>query len=141
MHASETIEHWVKNAGDLRASDIADIEQGRVVLASLFNFSPYLTNCSNREPRFLIQCFVQGVDTVFESLLQEIQQLVPGQTNRFDLDRLSIELRRARRQASLLIAFAEITGVWNTQRAASAQSLFADKISDKRHRWSVGDGK
>ena len=126
--ASETIEHWVKNAGDLRASDIADIEQGRVVLASLFNFSPYLTNCSNREPRFLIQCFVQGVDTVFESLLQEIQQLVPRQTNRFDLDRLSIELRRARRQASLLIAFAEITGVWNTQRAASAQSLFADKL-------------
>lgn len=122
----DSVGRWAEDPNDQGAKEIVATEQGQFVLSWMFSGSPYLTMCSLQERGFLVRCFLEGTDTVFERLLDEMIHLIPGTSETFDFNRLNAELRRTRRRVSLLIAFAEVTGVWDTQQAAIAQSRFAD---------------
>ena len=75
------LKKWGATSGDVRAHQIAESGEGRLILTCLFGNSPYLANYVTHESSFLIDCLFDGVDTVFNWLLDALPKLVLGNTH------------------------------------------------------------
>ena len=74
------LKKWGATLGDVRAQQIAESGEGQLILTCIFGNSPYLANCVTHESSFLIDCLFDGVDTVFNRLLDALPKLVLGNT-------------------------------------------------------------
>ncbi|HUZ73613.1 MAG TPA: bifunctional [glutamine synthetase] adenylyltransferase/[glutamine synthetase]-adenylyl-L-tyrosine phosphorylase [Stellaceae bacterium] len=102
--------------------DLADDTDGRRLLASLFGNSPFLTQCCLSEPPFLMRLLHRGHDATFAELLGGLNHDLAGDGRAAVMSALRI----ARRRAALLIALADLGGLWPLDRVTRALSEFAE---------------
>ncbi|WP_119418982.1 bifunctional [glutamine synthetase] adenylyltransferase/[glutamine synthetase]-adenylyl-L-tyrosine phosphorylase [Desertibaculum subflavum] len=96
--------------------------QGQALSAALFGNSPFLGDCVLKERRFLLQLLASDPDTEIAKVLGDAGVGIPGESEA----ELMTRLRRARRRAALLIAIADIGGLWTLDRITWCLTRFAD---------------
>ena len=105
---------------------VVDDPEGRRLLAAVFGNSPFLGRCILSEPAFFQDLLTKDVDSVFSTLLARLHPAeMLGSAGVRDEETLMQELRRAKRQAALAIALADISGAWPLEKVTLALSGFA----------------
>ena len=102
----------------------------KLLLSTIFGNSPYLTSCVFREAKFFISLVSRGFEVSYQEIIEDTRGLYDGIESGKTFADLSCNLRLLRRKASMLLALAEITGAWDIQRAAKAQTEFAETVLD-----------
>jgi glutamate-ammonia-ligase adenylyltransferase len=92
------------------------------VLETAFGNSPYLSRLALRERALLTRLFANGP----EAIVDETRANALAAAGASDLNEAMVILRRAKRQAALAIALADIAGLWSVDQVTRALSLFAD---------------
>ncbi len=112
------------------------------LLESLSESSPYLWDLVSLEPVRLLQLLQSNPDQHFTSLLAQRGRDAGSSVDAADAMR---HLRRMKAEAALLIALADIGGVWPVMRAAHALTELADAAVDGAVRFilaeAVRDGR
>jgi glutamate-ammonia-ligase adenylyltransferase len=103
---------------EAKAAATAD---GQRVLNSFGGNAPYLADLALKEPAILLAVMETGPDVVFRRILAALRK-IPLKTKRDDLAR---QLRQAKAQAALTIAYADIGGAWSLQNITVALSELA----------------
>jgi glutamate-ammonia-ligase adenylyltransferase len=110
-------------AGETRLAELVADAPGQRVLESVFGNSPFLARCTLGDPDFALELFASDPESLFTTLIETLHpKLLIG----LDEAALMQKLRIARRRAALLIAVADIGGVWSFERLTLALSRFAD---------------
>jgi len=102
---------------------LMDDGTARPLLAAVFGCSPYLTRSTLKEASWLPELMNGNVDTVFEDLLIDIEKHTLSDEPHGELMRV---LRIAKRRSALLIALADIAGIWRDHKVTWAITRFAD---------------
>jgi glutamate-ammonia-ligase adenylyltransferase len=105
------------------AQAFAAAPEGRAVLDAVFGNSPHLTQSLVLDLPFARRLFEEGCDAVFPALLSELRTALSREG---DTARLMSGLRIAKRRAALLIALADIGGLWPLERVTGALSDLAE---------------
>ncbi|WP_419905500.1 bifunctional [glutamine synthetase] adenylyltransferase/[glutamine synthetase]-adenylyl-L-tyrosine phosphorylase [Kiloniella sp.] len=92
------------------------------LLRSIFSNSPYLSDCLLRDMEFLCGLLKQGAEKSLTSIHNHLLENIATSTDR---QTIMSSLRRAKKQASLAIAFADITGQWTDRRVVEELTGFA----------------
>ncbi|SMF40936.1 glutamate-ammonia-ligase adenylyltransferase [Tistlia consotensis] len=119
-----------------RAEALAAEAAGRRLLDALFGSSPFLTDALLREPVFTLDLLRDGPDAVMAELLDELKALSKQEVPR---DRLSAELRRAKRRAALAVGLADVGGLWALEAVTGALSELADAALDAALAWLLAE--
>ena len=100
-----------------------ELERGRTrdVLLGLADHSPYLWTLAQEDPARLVRLLKGPPGDSLDSLVQTL--LSRRDENEADL---MPALRRAKREAALLVALADVGGVWDVVSATEALTRFAD---------------
>ncbi len=93
------------------------------ILQSLTEYSPFLWELASCEPERLLRLLDADPDRHFPHLLAETASAIAATA---DLDQAMRLLRRMKAEAALLIALADIGGVWPVMQAARALTQLAD---------------
>jgi len=103
--------------------DFAADAAGRRLLSTLFGNSPYLAHCCLMEPALLGSLWRHGAGATFADLLRRLNHdLKPG----LERTELMAELRRLKRRVALVIAIADIAGIWSLAQVTGSLSAFAE---------------
>ncbi|WP_372397413.1 bifunctional [glutamine synthetase] adenylyltransferase/[glutamine synthetase]-adenylyl-L-tyrosine phosphorylase [Azospirillum sp. HJ39] len=105
------------------AEAFAESEPGRALVEAVCGNSPYLGHGLTRELPFVRKTMEDGCDATFAAL---IAALHAEHDEERSMDRLMAGLRVAKRRAALLIALADIAGVWPLFRVTGALSELAE---------------
>ena len=94
----------------------------RAVLEAAFGNSPFLCRLALRERATLSRLLAEGSQPIVDAACANAlaASKAPDQSEAMAI------LRRAKRQAALAIALADIAGVWSVEQVTQALSLFAD---------------
>lgn len=106
------------------------------LLESLGEASPYLWDLASGEPQRLLRLLDADPDCHLSELLIGTARLVASSQDEDEAMRL---LRRMKSEAALLIALADIGGVWPVMRAARALTDLADTAVDAAVRFILAD--
>lgn len=98
-------------------------EREGAVLRGVLGSSPYLTRLMRRYPAEAIRFLSEDPTKTFEALLHGLRQEGPLWPDRASA---KAALRRAKGMAHLLIALADLRGVWPLERVTGALTRFAD---------------
>jgi glutamate-ammonia-ligase adenylyltransferase len=88
------------------------------LLAATASCSPYLRDLMRREALWLEPALETAPEEAFDALLESLGQIPP--------DQLSATLRRTKRRAALLIALADLGGIWDLDAVTTRLTQFAD---------------
>ena len=109
------------------AKEISKNPAFRDLLEVTFSYSPYLTQSIVADPAFTCALFQDGPERLMKKILADIrnaQKKTPStQAGTNDIAAL---LRKTKRQASLVIALADISGVWELAEITDALSELAE---------------
>ncbi len=104
------------------AAFVADAaERQEPLLAAVFGASPFLEECLLAEPDLLRRLGEAGPDETARQLLQQADGV-----DLSDRVRFMTGLRRSRRRIALLVALADLAGLWPLERVTAILSAFAD---------------
>jgi glutamate-ammonia-ligase adenylyltransferase len=106
------------------------------LLESLAESSPFLWDLASLEPDRLLRLLQSDPDQHFSALLVQNRQDAGSASDIADAMRI---LRRMKAEAALLIALADIGGVWPVMRAAHALTDLADAAVDAAVRFVLGE--
>jgi [glutamine synthetase] adenylyltransferase / [glutamine synthetase]-adenylyl-L-tyrosine phosphorylase len=106
------------------------------LLESLSESSPYLWELASREPDRLLRLFGAEPDQHLAALLADNGRAIAAAGDESEAMRL---LRRMKAEAALLIALADIGGVWPVMRTAHALTDLADTAVDAALRFLLGE--
>ena len=101
---------------------LADDAAWRPLMDGIFSSSPFLGELFVRNADDVVAFAQTGPDACFAHVLATVLQ--PSSTT--DSTAVMVELRRAKASAALLIALADIAGLWTVDRVTAALSDFAD---------------
>ncbi len=93
----------------------------RQLIDGILGSSPFLTECLLAEMDRLVAFVAAGPDGAFAALLEEAAALAIAHRGP-----LMTHLRRMRRGAALLVALADLAGLWDLDAVTAALSRFAD---------------
>ena len=114
-------------AGDAELADFVDglatNANGHALLKAVFGNSSFLTECVLRDLAFLRRLIDDGPDATLVAVLDEAEQSLAAET---DQKRLMAGLRRMKNRAALLIALADIGGLWSFELVTGALSWTAE---------------
>ena len=102
---------------------VAGDEAGRAVLAALFGNSPYLGEQLIRNPETAAEALLAGPDGVYPKIAAEV---TAAAANELSHDRVMAVLRRAKSKVALLVAIADVAGLWPLETVTRTLSDFAD---------------
>ncbi|MGH6896484.1 MAG: bifunctional [glutamine synthetase] adenylyltransferase/[glutamine synthetase]-adenylyl-L-tyrosine phosphorylase [Geminicoccaceae bacterium] len=102
------------------------------LLAGIFGNSPYLSELLIAEPTLLKRVLADGPGAALELVLAEHAPEPPASRAR-----LMAELRRTRRRLALLVAIADITGLWPLERVTEVLTDFADLAVQQALDWHL----
>ena len=117
-----------------RVDEIADalpsaLREGaaRDLLAALADHSTFLWSLASRDPARLARLFEEAPEAA-DARIVAAQRAAgrPGEDAAPDLDAVGRTLRRNRAEHALLVALADIGGIWPLERVTAALSDFAD---------------
>jgi glutamate-ammonia-ligase adenylyltransferase len=106
------------------------------LIDALGESSPYLWDLTSRDPERLLQLLNSNPDEHFAALLRDHGRAAASAKDEADAMQ---HLRRMKAEAALLIALADIGGVWPVMRAARALSDLADAAVDAAARFVLAD--
>ncbi|MGE5147803.1 MAG: bifunctional [glutamine synthetase] adenylyltransferase/[glutamine synthetase]-adenylyl-L-tyrosine phosphorylase [Candidatus Eiseniibacteriota bacterium] len=106
------------------------------LLQSLSESSPFLWDLVRREPERLTRLLRNDPDRHFPHLLAETGRAAAAATDEAEAMRL---LRRMKAEAALLIALADIGGVWPVMQAARALTELADTAVQSAVRFALAE--
>ncbi|HEV7259699.1 MAG TPA: bifunctional [glutamine synthetase] adenylyltransferase/[glutamine synthetase]-adenylyl-L-tyrosine phosphorylase [Bosea sp. (in: a-proteobacteria)] len=93
------------------------------IIAGVVAHAPFLTQIMRQNPALLLTCLTSAPEAHRDALLAEIEEQGRAATETAELMRL---LRRFRGAMALLIALADIGGVWNVETVTAALTATAD---------------
>ncbi len=99
----------------------------RNLIAGVLAHSPFLTRIMRRHPEWLIEALETDPDA---SLAGKLRTLVRDMGEAASLADAMGALRRLRNQTALLVALADLGGVWDVDRVVTALTAFADSAVD-----------
>jgi|HubBroStandDraft_1064217.scaffolds.fasta_scaffold00005_95 glutamate-ammonia-ligase adenylyltransferase len=102
--------------------EIETLPAARRWLDAIFGNSPFLTRLALRDPSVAVAVFDRGPDDT----LAELFQALNAEYTRLDRAGLMSRLRVTKRRAALIVALADIGGVWPLDRVTSRLSALAD---------------
>ena len=105
---------------------------GAALLAAIFGNSPFLTRTLLRETAFLPAVLSAPADESFAAILAEVEAAPMAATSQGEMMQ---RLRVARRRVALLVAMADIAGMWAVPRVVEALTAFADTAVQAAVRW------
>ncbi len=120
-------ERWRERAAereDAAAITVGEHSDVRGLLAGVFCHSPYLTNLMLRDQEATVRLLRDGPDAAFASSLDMVTSVDWQNT---ELSAVMETLRKAKRQAAVAIAFADIGGAWPLEKITGALTRLADE--------------
>ncbi|MCZ4279448.1 bifunctional [glutamine synthetase] adenylyltransferase/[glutamine synthetase]-adenylyl-L-tyrosine phosphorylase [Kiloniella laminariae] len=121
--------NWQERLERVENSDLKQdlIELGatpkaKSLLTCLFANSPYLTQCILGDMAFFCRLLKQGAEKSLTGIHQYLQESIALSTDR---NQVMTGLRQAKKQASLAIGLADITGEWTDRRVVEELTVFA----------------
>ena len=126
--ARRKVDDWLRPLARTSAGKgLAQLMAARPVVRSLVeglaDGSPFLWDLASREPERLLRLLETAPEDRFEALLAETAQ----RTAATDDEAVAAQvLRRAKAEAALLVALADIGGVWQVPEVTGALTRFAD---------------
>ena len=123
--AEAGIERWLAQASEEDAPFRQYLVEhdGGSFLRAIFGNSSFLTQCLMSESSLFFQILEEGPEGVSNAIINRIEVEI-GQEN--NLTNLMFGLRRAKRQIAMLVAIADIAGLWSVNQVTSTLSQFAD---------------
>ena len=128
--AAHGLERWRDHARQCEDRDLgsfaaafAEDSRGHALLAAVFGNSPFLGRSLLQELPTACNLVTYGADAVFRGLLDELRRTLATEG---DATRVMQALRAGRRRAALVIALADIAGVWRVENVTAALSDLAD---------------
>jgi glutamate-ammonia-ligase adenylyltransferase len=95
----------------------------QALLKALFGNSPFLSRCLLAETDAFLELLTQDIDSVFNNVVTAV---TPKALENLDEAGLMAALRRARRRVALIVATADIGGLWPLEKITAALSRFAE---------------
>ncbi len=108
--------------GDLAATTLAADAAARPWIGALAGHSPYLADLIGREPATLARLLERGADDAFDAALAPLGAADPASPRAA----LGALLRQVKRRAALIIAAADVGGLWPLERVTGALSRLAE---------------
>ena len=111
----------------MQANKIIKVPALKNLLDITFSYSPYLTHSIATNPAFTCALFQNGPERLLRETIATIRSArknYPSTTE--GTDKIAALLRKAKRQASLAIAMADISGVWDLNQITDALSELAE---------------
>jgi glutamate-ammonia-ligase adenylyltransferase len=125
--AEAGIGRWRELAGSAAAGaslrQVVDDPAGRAVLAALFGNSPFLGELLLRNPQVAAEAILAGPDAVYPRIIAEV---TAGAASEPSLERVMAVLRHGKSKIALLVALADIAGLWPLEAVTRGLSDFAD---------------
>ncbi|MDJ0389644.1 bifunctional [glutamine synthetase] adenylyltransferase/[glutamine synthetase]-adenylyl-L-tyrosine phosphorylase [Roseomonas sp. E05] len=100
--------------------------EGRAMLGALGGHSSYLAELAEQESATLLRLAARGPDTAFDIALDPLCRADPGAPRAA----VASLLRQAKRRAALVIAAADLSGLWPLDRVTGALSALAEAAID-----------
>jgi glutamate-ammonia-ligase adenylyltransferase len=127
-HAAQArVGEWLAHVAESEAAPLKSLFSAsanlKILIESLAESSPYLWELASREPARLLRLFQSDPDEHLAALLAGTADALTETTDEAEAMRL---LRRMKAEAALLIALADIGGVWPVMRATAALTQLAD---------------
>lgn len=139
-NASSRVTEWLAGgaADDFRSLKVllSDRPLVKTLLESLAESSPYLWELASREPDRLLRLLRADPEQHLKTLLNQHGDAAAFSKN--DAEAMA-QLRRMKADAALLIALADIGGVWPVMRTARALTDLADTAVDAATRFVLTD--
>jgi [glutamine synthetase] adenylyltransferase / [glutamine synthetase]-adenylyl-L-tyrosine phosphorylase len=110
-------------AGSALGAIVADHPGARALLEAIASSSPYLWDLARADPERLVALLNSDPDARFARCLNRATAEMAGAVAQADAMRL---LREMKAEAALLIALADIGGMWGVMRVAEALTALAD---------------
>ena len=98
-------------------------ETGKRMLECIFSNSPYLTNCIFRETPFFLHLCKAGIEATLAPFFHDLASQFPALHSQ---EELMVQLRHFKMRCSLLVAIADIFGIWKLEEITGALSRFAE---------------
>ncbi len=131
QRTERSLSEWREKASRIPAPDLAAAAKslacdpdGRRLLEAIFGHSPFLTHCALSDLEYSVRLLTLGPSEVLGEVAKHLKQELAKEGDR---DRIMAGLRRARQQAALAIAVADLSGYWPLSRQLTALSDFADQ--------------
>lgn len=125
--AAVGMERWQEYADSSDAGEamraVASDPAGKAVLEAIFGNSPYLGQLLVRNPEIAVEALHRGPEDVFQEIIDQLQADLADANS---AEKLMPGLRQAKNRAALLIALADIAGIWPVGRVTRALSDLAD---------------
>ena len=128
------VEHWnerIARSEESGLSDLAPNPAGKRILESLFGNSPFLGQIALANPAALSALINDGPDRSLQNALATVGQLASAQNETM----IMAGLRQVRQQVALLVAVADIAGLWTVEQVTGALSAFAEAALDAATRF------
>jgi len=138
--AQARLGEWLESLPAAQAKSLKALFAGhptvRTLVQSLAESSPYLWEMASCDPERLLRLFACDPDAYLAALLADSARAVAATEDDAEAMRL---LRRMKAEAALLIALADIGGVWPVMRATRALTDLADTAVDAAARFALGE--
>ena len=110
------------------------------LLSAIFGNSPFLSRVALSDITYLPRIFSDDPEHSFSELLADLAQgLDADNDGNGDMDAAMARLRLTRRRAAILIALADVGGLWDLRQVTAALSQFADAAIGGAVRWLLRD--
>jgi len=109
------------------------------LLELVFGASPYLTRLVARDPETAVAIIERGPDAVLAETLGEAAGLA-GAGALPEEDEMMVGLRHLKARAALVIALADLAGVWSLEQVTAALSDVADALVQAAVTWLFREG-
>ncbi len=125
-------------AGYQRLAELASRADVRALLLGILDCSPYLAGLLRRDPERLVRLLDSGPGARFEALAEELGTAMTAAAGVADAMR---ELRRYKSEMALLIALADLGGVWPVMTVTRAITGAADTATSEAVRFLFRQAK
>ena len=118
-------QNWLSNGRNTNSCQlILNQERGRKLFDAISGNSPFLSQIIEQEAEFALHLFKNGPEKTFADILLRLDA---WRDQKNYTNEIMPFLRRSKKQAALVIAVADIAGVWSIEKVMRRLSEFAEK--------------
>jgi glutamate-ammonia-ligase adenylyltransferase len=135
------LDDWIAGLGEAAEQDalrqtLVSSRKAYDLIVALFEYSPYLADLVRADVARLRRLLCANPESHFAALLANVAGALSGMTDEAEVMRL---LRRTKAEAALLIAIADIGGVWPVAQVTRALTELADCMVQGAVRFLLND--
>src|SRR6478609_318076 len=138
--ARSRVSDWLADVSSADSKSLKSLLSKQPIIGTLVNSlaesSPYLWDLTTREPERLLRLLLANPEQHFATLLRDHGHAEAVSKDEAEAMR---ELRRMKTEAALLIALADIGGVWSVMRTAHALTELADAAVNGAVRFALAE--